>query len=322
MTLYLTGRDGTRDISQLAVSAAWSGDKASICRQLTLRLVNLPDSGLPSPRTGDVVTLVDGETLFTGYAVQRSLDSEGVVMSVSCYDRGIYLRNNHGTYKFRDKTPEDICRTVCADHGIPISALAETGVPVSRKFSAVSLDKIATTAYTLAAEQTGKRYAVRMTPEGLLVKEKGQSEASLNLRPRSNLIQASTTESIVNMCNSVAIYSQEGSLLRTVNDQGAVDLYGMMQRHVTEKKGADAAAQAKALLDDGALARTVTVEVLGDQRLVTGETVVVEESITGLSGVFWIDADRHTWQRGQYRCRLTLNCRSVMNQTTAGSELT
>ena len=64
----------------------------------------------------------------------------------------------------------------------------------------------------------------------------------------------------------------------------------------------------------------MTVEVLGDRRLVTGETVVVTEDVTGLRGVFWIDGDRHSWKRGQYTCRLTLNCRSVMDMTTAGKE--
>lgn len=70
-----------------------------------------------------------------------------------------------------------------------------------------------------------------------------------------------------------------------------------------------------------ALQQTVSVQVLGDERLITGETVVVEEPETGLQGIFWIDADSHTWARGQYTCRLTLNCRSVMATAGAGSEL-
>lgn len=322
MTLYLTTRDGTYDLTQLTEEAVWSGDKASVARKLAASVVYVADSGLPEPKLGDGLTLVEeGVTLFAGYVVQRSLDSESFTLDVTAYDRGIYLKNNDGTYKFRDRTPEDICRTVCADKGIPVAELAVTGVRISRKFSGVALDKIVRTAYSLGAEKTGKRYAIWMTPEGLLVKEKGQSETSPDLRPRSNLIQASTTESIVNMCNSVAIYNEQGTLLRTVNDQDAVDLYGLMQRHITQKSGEDASDTAKAELEDGALARTISVDVLGDVSLVTGETVVVDEESTGLSGVFWIDADRHSWKRGQYQCRLTLNCRSVMDTTTAGSEL-
>ncbi len=323
LTLYLTTADGTRDVTQLVSSLKWSGDKASIARKLEVSLLHRERSGWPSPALGDVLTLTDGEgTRFTGYTVRRTLHSESAVLSCICYDRGIYLKNNDGTYKFRRASAEEICRRICADRGVEVAELAATGVPLDRKFSGVALDKIISTAYTLAAEQTGERYGIRMMPEGLVVKKLEQSQSSLELRQRSNLIEAATTESIVSMVNSAAIYDQQGGLVRTVEDSAAVALYGRMQRHITQRKGEDATAKARAALEDGAMAQTVTVEVLGDRRLITGETVVVAEANTGLQGLFWIDADVHTWQRGVYRCKLTLNCRSVMVKATAGSELT
>jgi hypothetical protein len=161
-----------------------------------------------------------------------------------------------------------------------------------------------------------------MTPSGLLVKEKSQSQSSLNLRPKSNLVTATTTESILNMCNSVAIYDENGTLVNTVSDQSAINLYGTMQQHITQKDGEDATATAQAALEDGAMEQTVSVQVLGNTSLITGETVYAQEDSTGLSGLFWIDADSHTWKRGQYLTKLTLNCRSVMTKATSGSELT
>lgn len=322
-TLYLTTADGTRDVTQLVQSLKWCGDKASIARRLEVSLLHREQSGWPAPALGDVLTLADGEgTLFTGYAVRRTLNSESAVLSCTCYDRGIYLKNNDGTYKFRRTSPEEICRRVCADYGVEAAETAASGVLLDRKFSGVALDKIISTAYTLAAEQTGERYGIRMMPEGLVVKKLEQSQSSLELRQRSNLIEAATTESIVSMVNSAAIYDQQGGLLQTLEDSAAVALYGRMQKHITQRSGQDAAAQARAALEDGALEQTVTVSVLGDRRLITGETVVVSEGSTGLQGLFWIDADVHTWQRGVYQCKLTLNCRSVMTKTTAGSELT
>ena len=322
ITAYLTKRSGTHDITQMVSTCTWSGDKASIVRKVTAGVLYAAGTGLPVPELGDALTLRDaGTTLFSGYVVRRSLDSEAYTMSVTCYDRGIYLCNNDGTYKFRDVTAEEMVRTVCNDRGIPVAELAATGAKLSRKFTATALDKIVTTAYSLAAEQTGERYAVRMTPDGLLVKIKSQSRSSLILRPRSNLIRASTVQSIEKMTNSVGVYDEQGNQLQVLNDQGAVDLYGTMQRHITQKDGEDAAAKAQALLDDGGVSETVTVEVLGDSTLVTGETVIAQEENTGLSGLFWIEADSHTWQRSRYTARLTLNCRNVMNQAAAGSDL-
>ncbi len=317
----LTGREGGHDITQMIATLTWSGDKNSIVRKVTAEVVyRLGD--LPVPELGDGLTLTDGgSVLFQGYVVRRALDSEESKISITAYDRGVYLCNNQGTYKFRGITAEDIARTVCADYGIPVDSLASTGALLNRKFTGTALDKIITSAYTLAAEQTGERYAVRMTPAGLLVKVKEQSQTSLILRPRSNLIRASTTESIEKMVNSVAIYDEQGNRLSVQNDQGAIDLYGMMQRHITQRDGEDVSGEAKTLLEDGALAKTVTAQVLGNSTLITGETVIAEEEGTGLSGLFWIESDSHTWVRNTYQTRLTLNCRNVMTKTSAGSEL-
>lgn len=81
-----------------------------------------------------------------------------------------------------------------------------------------------------------------------------------------------------------------------------------METHVTQNDHSDTINQAKRLLEDGKQQRTVTVHVLGDLSLITGETVVVREHKTGLEGIFWIDADVHTWKNHNYDTMLTLNC--------------
>ena len=322
MQIYLAQRQGgTREITELITTATWSGDKAAITRKLTFTLFHEEGADRPVPQEGDGVTL-EGESgvLFSGWVVKTSQSSESVTMDATAMDGGMYLKANDGTYLFRGAAAEDIAAAVCADHGYPVKALAATGVPLDRKFPDTRLDRIIRTAYSLASEQTGERYAIRMTPEGLEVKVLDQSGGSINLRPRSNLMEATTTRSIENMCNSVGIYDEYGTRLTSIQDQEAIALYGLMERHVRQGED-EGRSQAAALLEDGALQQTVSVQVLGDERLITGETVVVEEPETGLQGIFWIDADSHTWARGQYTCRLTLNCRSVMATAGAGSEL-
>ena len=126
------------------------------------------------------------------------------------------------------------------------------------------------------------------------------------------------------MVNSVAIYDSNGNLLRRTGDSTAQKLYGVMEQHVIQGDGkaADADATAKKALEDGKFQRTVTVNVLGNTSLLTGETVVVREAKTGLEGVFWIDADVHTWKNNNYYTKLTLNCRNVAATASAGSEIT
>lgn len=325
MTLYLTKSAGTRDITTILTMWTWSGDKATISRQLSGTVAYIENSQLPVPEIGDLVTMLEGtEKKFVGIILQRSLGSEDSTMDFTAFDYGYYLQRNDGTYKFTGASPEEMTRLVCGDRSIPVAQLPSTGVQLWRKFAGVKLNQLITTVWTLASEKNGKTYALRYTPAGLLVKERSVSQSSLVLKASSNLMDATTKEDASQMVNSVAIYDSNGNFLRRIGDSDAQKLCGVMEQHITQSEGkeADADATARKALEDGRQKRTVTVNVLGDTALLTGETVEVREAKTGLTGIFWIDADIHTWKNKNYYSKLTLNCRNVMATANAGSEVT
>ena len=325
MTLYLTKSAGTRDITTLLTMWTWSGDKATISRQLSGTVAYIENSQLPVPEIGDLVTMLEGtEKKFVGIILQRSLGSEDSTMDFTAFDYGYYLQRNDGTYKFTGASPEEMTRLVCGDRSIPVAQLPSTGLQLWRKFAGVKLNQLITTVWTLASEKNGKTYALRYTPAGLLVKERSVSQSSLVLKASSNLMDATTKEDASQMVNSVAIYDSNGNFLRRIGDSDAQKLCGVMEQHITQSEGkeADADATARKALEDGRQKRTVTVNVLGDTALLTGETVEVREAKTGLTGIFWIDADIHTWKNKNYYSKLTLNCRNVMATANAGSEVT
>ena len=323
MQLYLTKHEGgeSRDITGLAVTWTWSGDKASITRQLVVEIAYVEDSGLPVPEIGDLITMEDTERLFQGVVLRRTLGSEDHTLSVTAFDYGIYLQKNDCTAKFAGATPEEITRSLCAEKGVPVASLPTTGIQLRRKFAAVKLGQAITTVWSLAAEKNGKRYAIRYTPSGLLVKERTVSGESLVLKAAGNLMDATTTEDASNVVNSVAIYDKNGNFLQRLGDTASQGLIGVMEAHITQRDGSDAVNEANHKLEDGKQTRTVTANVLGDLSLITGETVVVREDRTGLEGVFWIDADTHTWKNNSYYTKLTLNCRNVAATASAGSEI-
>lgn len=325
MTLYLTKSAGTRDITTILTMWTWSGDKATISRQLSGTVAYIENSRLPVPEIGDLVTMLEGtEKKFVGIILQRSLGSEDSTMDFTAFDYGYYLQRNDGTYKFTGASPEEMTRLVCGDRSIPVAQLPSTGLQLWRKFAGVKLNQLITTVWTLASEKNGKTYALRYTPAGLLVKERSVSQSSLVLKASSNLMDATTKEDASQMVNSVAIYDSNGNFLRRIGDSEAQKLCGVMEQHITQSEGkeADADATARKALEDGRQKRTVTVNVLGDTALLTGETVEVREAKTGLTGIFWIDADIHTWKNKNYYSKLTLNCRNVMATANAGSEVT
>ena len=315
---------GTWDVTRIMTTTTWSGDKSAACRQLTCGLAYVDGVTAPMAEPGDLLTLQeDGDTVFEGVVLRRELASEDLTLQVTAFDKGYYLQRNDGTYKFNGATPEAITRRVCEDKGIPIVALPSTGIKLQRKFAAVALNQIVTTAWSLAREQTGKEYAIRYTPAGLLVKERSEGVDNPVIAAGCNLMDAKTVEDATKMVNSVAIYDSEGNFLRRMGDEATQQMFGLMEGHITQAKGKSAQAndKAKKSLEDGELKRTVTINVLGDVRYLSGETVVAQEARTGLTGVFWIDGDVHTWKNNAHYTRLTLNCRNVMATANAGSDL-
>lgn len=51
----------------------------------------------------------------------------------------------------------------------------------------------------------------------------------------------------------------------------------------------------------------------GDLRCIAGNGVEVYDQATGLSGLFWIDSDSHTWENGTHIMNLELNFKNIMD---------
>lgn len=320
-----TNPDGTTaNITQLCRSITWSGDWRSAARTLRYApVVSATDIHLPRAPTelgGSVQFWHESDLLMDAYALERTRDSLGNTIDVTVYDKGLYLTRNSDFRRVERQTAEAVTASVCGKFGIPVGDLAATGVPLTRNFMGVSVYKIIMTLYSLAADQTGKQYRIRFRGPRLEVVEMKQSDESVILKPGSNLLSCVARESASSMTNSVAVYDDQYNLVTTQEDSEAVKLYGLMQAAIRSGAYDDPGAHAKQVLKENGLKTTITVNVLGDLRLITGSTVVVEEPVTGIQGLFWIISDSHSWQRGIYQTKLTLSLEGLMDKQTAGSE--
>lgn len=322
--LILTAPDGRRvDATQRVTELNWSGSIKQVSRQVTFGLVLPADGSLlavPCELGTAVQLLVDGESRFLGSIVTRSRGTGENVAELTALDRGFYLSNNEGWFVFSGQTPESAARAVCQGFGIPVGTLAATGTPVSRKYPGVALSKIIDSLYTLASDQNGKRYLARFNGSGALEVVEKPSDAALEIAPGKNLQTLQVSEDISGLCSSVAIYTESGQLVRTVEDAESAARYGSLQKALTQRSGEDAGPAAQEVLEDNGPRQTLTAECLGNPLLVSGNAVILRDNTAGAAGLCWIDADTHTWKNGQYFCRLTLNFRNIMNETTAGRE--
>lgn len=324
LKLRTTDPDGTTaDIAALCRSITWSGDYRNASRTLSFSPVaSAADKHLPRAPTelgGSVQLLHDGELLMDAFSLERSRDSLGNTVDVTAYDRGLYLTRNGKYMRVTNRTAEAVTASLCGEFGIETGSLAATGVPITRNFLGVSLYKIIMTLYTLAADQTGKKYRIRFRGSELEVVEMAQSEESILLRPGSNLLSCVTKESASRMTNSVAIYDDGFNLIRTQQDSEAVKLYGLMQAAIKSSAYDDPVGHAKQLLVENGIQTTITLNALGNLKLITGNTVAVEEPVTGTYGLFWIISDTHTWKRNVYQTKITVSLEALMDSQTAGS---
>lgn len=309
-----------RDLTNLVQTLNWSGDSRQITRMLDGTLAISPELSGTLPELGDTLSLyADGALCFTGTLVKRSRGSMQSSLAITALDGGWRLAQNSGFYTFRSVSAKTAAQTLCRDFGIPVGSLAEGGGTYSRKFSGVSLDKILAVMYTFAGEDTGKRYLPRFTAAGLLEVVEKPETVSLTIAPRQNSMGVEISEDISKMSTQVAIYSDDGKLLRTVQGEAIAGL--SLQHILTQRKGKDVGKEATAYLEDHGLEQQIKIDCLGDTRLITGNAVLLQENRSGAQGLCWIESDTHTFKNNQYLCRLTVNFRNLMNEQTGGSEV-
>lgn len=319
-----TDPDGTTaNITQLCKSIKWAGDYRSAARTLSFApAVSSVDRNLPKAPTelgGSAQFWQENELLMDAYSLERTRDSLGATIDVTAYDRGIYLTRNSKYLRVNQQTPEAVTAAICREFGIQTGEVVATGVAITRNFLGVSLYKIIMTLYTLAADQTGEKYRIRFRGAKLEVVKMQQTRESILLKPGCNLLYCTTKESASSMTNSVAIYDDLCSLIQTQEDSEAVALYGLMQEAIKASSYDDPVGHAKRILAERGMQTTITLNALGSLNLITGNTVAVQEPVTGICGLFWIISDSHTWNRGIYQTRITVSLETLMDSQTAGS---
>jgi hypothetical protein len=321
--LSITNNKGTFDMTQLAQTITWSGDYQQCARTLQAGIVSsYIDKNIPAVacELGNGVTLTQGKRiLFDGFIFERQKDTGSSIMDITCYDRGVYLKRNEATYTFPNTAPEEIVKRICTDFSIPTGSIVTTGLKISRNFIGVSLYNIMQTAYTLAAEKTGKQYMIRFDGDKLNVIEKAVTDETLVIKGGSNLMSASTSESITDMVNQVTIYDSKDVLIKKMKNPEDIKLYGLMQSYLKQPDEEDITQKAEKILSDNRISQKIVVNNLGNIANITGGTVVIKEPYTGIHGLFYIDNDVHTWKLGQYYNKLTVNFKSIMDKQEAGS---
>lgn len=318
--LYLVKKDSYIEITELIETISWSGERTQAARQIDFNILSSPyDRNLVTVNIelGDTVVLKEKDKeLFRGYIFFEDKSYNSTSISYTAFDCAIYTLKNENSYNFKGVTPEDATKRICVDFGIPYKDIAYTGISLNKKFIGVKLYTIIMSCYTVATQNNGNKYMILAREGELNVIEKGVTTLSLVFENGVNLLDSSYTKNLDKMVNKVRIVDKDGNLIKDVVDNELLNTYGSFQQVITQSDGKDETKKANSMLKG--IESKIKITGFGDTTCITGMGVEVYDSYTGISGLFYIDSDKHTWSNGVYTVDLVLNLENLMDENESG----
>lgn len=307
--ITLKNKNGLIDVSDLVSEIRWSGSNSEIARSIEIQLLYpLHDYLAPKiyPNIGDMMYLYDdeGNELFQGRVFYNERLSEQGTIQITCYDDAIRLSKSKGTYNFKKKTAETITRTVCNDLGLSFGKIASTCIPQKMLCQGTGMYDIIKDAYKGASLQNKKKYIFLMQNGKLNVIEYGGEVIPYVLNADTNILESSYSENAENVINRVKIYDKNDKYIGVVENKQLISLLGVFQDVYKKEKGKQAKTVASNMLQG--IEKSVDVTVIGNVECMSGKAIKVEDPITKLTGLFYIESDTHSWSNGQYTTSMTL----------------
>lgn len=311
MTIYWEGEPITRFIT----SFTWSGTGTQMSRSLSFSVIQSDyddNADNLKIKLGDRITLYKNQDMiFYGRVTSKEGTTGSGSVSYVSQDYMNFLMRSTGTYEFENKTAEQITKLICADANVDTENIITTKINIPELFFLNRpFYEIILAAYTKAAKKTGKKYMPTMVGRKFSVIERGKIIKNLYINDAEMIIDSSYSENIQNMVNQVKVYDEMGKQIGSVKKDKWIDDYGVYQSGITSEDS-DWKTVANNTLHG--VDKTASVNCIGDVRCVSGYAVAIQDSLSGITGKYWIDSDSHTWdENGNYTMSLELAFENVM----------
>ena len=308
---------GGKDLSELIETITWAGDTKQVARTLKFTVAkNKQDKNFPAViiNEGDEVILQDdaGKDIFGGIIFDIDKAAASRVESYLAYDLMFYINNSDINQLF-DGTPETIVPEICRELGIDVGEMAVTGIHVSVPCFGKKAYEAIMMAYTAASKKNGSKYIPLMANiNKVSVVEKGKLCGAV-MTGDYNLIEATYKSTLQNLVNRILITDKSNNVVKIVEDTASIQKYGLVQRTLKQNDGEDAAADAQKMLVTTKGSASVS-GIPNDFRAVSGYSIIVQETDTGLYGQFYIESDNHTFSAGKAQMDLTLAFENLMDE--------
>jgi len=311
--------DGNQDIyiSPIVKSVTWSGDIKQAYRTIEVELsntINGVNTAILIEQGRGLRFIYKKEQLFTGVIFGVNVDINGQ-MTITAYDENVYLVKNIDTRIFRKLTATAIINRLCADFGIPAGEIADTGFVIPKLILRdKTLYDMMITALTETEKHTDRRFILYSWDGKLQLKERKEQVIQWVLENGVNILDANYSQSIEDLKTQVKVIGgdpEKNPLVVTVKNDALQKRFGIMQHLENVDKDATKSQinqLAKQLLTDlGTIADEASLECLGISNVISGKSVYVKESMTGIVGSYYVSSDSHVFENSNQTMSITLS---------------
>lgn len=296
--------------------AEWSGTSEQCSRQLSFSIPHNPydkEFSNKNIKLGDLIYLYnDKNCLFVGTVTSREISAEIGTREYVALDFMHHLLRSTGTFKFKNMSPETIAKKLCKNLNITVGSLAKTGVNIPKIFfEEQSYYDMIVRVYRKAKATTKKIYMPAMDGKKVSVIVKGTSSGVV-LEQGKDITEASYSDTTDNIVDKVVIYDEKLKKLGEIKDDTNISKYGIYQNTYTKEKGVNAKNVAKSMLVG--VTKEAQVTALGNIKAISGKSIKIKDSATGLTGTFYISADTHTFEDDTHTMNLELVWKNVSEE--------
>jgi hypothetical protein len=309
-------------IDQLVSSVTISGDTQQAARKASLTLQGTADgiTRLLTLEKGCEVRVNDkGAELFRGIIFADGIDGAGS-LTITAYDRNIYLTKNTDTRKFEKVTASTIIKTLCNAFGIPMGTIEDTGYIIPKMvFDNKTLWDMMVMALTYTKKQTGKQFFIFTDKGKLCVARFTKPTSRVVFEPGVNLTSMSRDTSIEDIATRLRLYGKgkkNAKIDISVSDDALVKKYGVLQAlESPDNSTTTSAAKQKATTRLNELKTQkdeVKIDALGIDTVVSGSAIYLVADLVGASGGYYVASDSHTYEGDTHTMSLRLSKTDVI----------
>jgi murein DD-endopeptidase MepM/ murein hydrolase activator NlpD len=310
-------------ITNLLTQAEWSGDITQAARNLTLTLKNTTNGtsrAITFEMGKELRFYIDGNEEFRGiiFAIDGSDNGE---LRLTVHDYNAYLTKNNDSQVFSKMTASQIIKSLCNKYGIDYGHIDDTKYVIPKL---ILRDKtiydMIVIALTETKKRTGKEYILGNDGGKLTLYARSSQVKRVVISRGQNLLSASLSQSIEDLRNSVRATGKSGPDKKgvTVTDSASVKKYGLMRDKEDDSEKTDkqlATLARQVLTEKNVVGEDTEVESFGHPEIIAGKMVQVSESMTGISGGYYVITDSHSFDaNGKHTMKLKISKKLELNE--------